>query len=111
MKWCVVRYLHPADHITRKITKTGKDFAKKTWFERHKVPTELETSLKFKELWRILLSLVFLVVKTRKIFNICIKKKKKCCKEKRGFIIDREEGKRHYVLMNDFDRFMYGYRL
>ena len=31
-KWCLVRYLHPADHNPRRITKADQDFVKKTWF-------------------------------------------------------------------------------
>ena len=27
-KWCLVRYIHPADHNSGKITKGDKDFAK-----------------------------------------------------------------------------------
>ena len=32
-KWCLVRYLHPADHDPRRITKADKDFAKKLDFK------------------------------------------------------------------------------
>ena len=32
-KWCLVRYLHPADHNPKRFTKAGKDFAKKLYFK------------------------------------------------------------------------------
>ena len=31
--WCLVRYLHPANHYPARITKTDKDFAKKLDFK------------------------------------------------------------------------------
>ena len=34
----MVRYLHPADHYTKRITKTGKDFAKRLDFRDIKFP-------------------------------------------------------------------------
>ena len=34
-------YLHPAEDNLRKITKADKDFAKKTWFWRYKVPIKV----------------------------------------------------------------------
>ena len=32
-KWCLFRYLHPADHNLRRITKANKKFAKKLDFK------------------------------------------------------------------------------
>ena len=32
-KWCLVRYLNPADHNPRRITKADKDFAKRLDFK------------------------------------------------------------------------------
>ena len=32
-KWCLVRYLHPADHHPARITKAGKYFAKELDFK------------------------------------------------------------------------------
>ena len=36
-KWCLVRYLHPADRHPARITKSDKDFFRKTWFYRNKI--------------------------------------------------------------------------
>ena len=32
-KWCLVRYLNPAEHYPRKVTKTDKDFSKRCDFK------------------------------------------------------------------------------
>ena len=40
-KWCLVRYLHPADHNPRRITKANKDFAKKLDFKDIKFPVKI----------------------------------------------------------------------
>ena len=37
-KWCIVRYLHTADHNPRRIIRTDKDFAKKLDFKDIKFP-------------------------------------------------------------------------
>ena len=35
-KWCLVKYLHPADHNARRITKVDKDFTREIDFEDKK---------------------------------------------------------------------------
>ena len=35
-KWCLVRYLYPADHIARRITKFDKDFTRELDFKDKK---------------------------------------------------------------------------
>ena len=40
-KWCLVRYLNPADHHPARITKFDKDFAKKHDFEDIKFPIKI----------------------------------------------------------------------
>ena len=52
-KWCLVKYLHPADHDPARITKADKDFGKELDFKDIK----LKTLTKFKE--RILSALAF----------------------------------------------------
>ena len=39
IKWCLVRYLNPADHHPARITKADKDFAKK-FDSKDKIPSE-----------------------------------------------------------------------
>ena len=78
-KWCLVRYVNPADHNPRRITKTDKDFAKRLDFKDINFQSKLETFPNSKK--RIPLSLAFLVRKIRKISNLCIKKmlRRKTC--------------------------------
>ena len=45
-KWCLVRYLNPAGHNPRKITKTGKDFAKRINFKDIKFPVKIKDTSK-----------------------------------------------------------------
>ena len=63
-KWSIVRYFSPVDHNPRRITKTDNDFAKKLDFKNirdtHKIG--------------IPSPLVFLVIKLKKKFHLCIKK-------------------------------------
>ena len=40
-KWCLVRYLHPADHNPRRITKSDKYFAKKLDLKEIKIPVKV----------------------------------------------------------------------
>ena len=47
-KWCLVRYLNPADHHPARITKTGKDFAKKLNFKDIKFPVKVKEIHKIK---------------------------------------------------------------
>lgn len=39
-KWCFVRYLHLADHNPVRITKGGKDFARRLDFKEIKFPVK-----------------------------------------------------------------------
>ena len=101
-KWCLVRYLNPADHHPEKITKADKDFAKKLDFR----------DIKF-------------LVKIRDIQKNCQKEfhqhycfcseiyvSKKCCEEKHvDLLLIEKERKRHYVFIKDFNTFMYNHTL
>ena len=40
-KFCLVRYLNPADHNSRRITKANKDFAKKLDFKDIMFPVKI----------------------------------------------------------------------
>ena len=64
-KLCLVRYLNPADHNPRRITKHDKDFAKRLDFKDKKFPVKIRGIHKIKER-RIPSALVFLVMKIRK---------------------------------------------
>ena len=40
-KWCLVRYINPADHNPRRITKSDKDFLKRIDFKDIKFPAKI----------------------------------------------------------------------
>ena len=62
-KWCLVRYLHPADHHPARITKAGKYFAKEFDFKDINLQSQLETFTELEK--RIPSALAFLVKKTK----------------------------------------------
>ena len=71
-KWCLVRYLNPADHNPARITKADKDFAKKLFLKDMTSPVKvryiqkIEKKKKKKKILIIILSaLVFLIMKVR----------------------------------------------
>ena len=54
-------------------------------------------------------TLEFLVMKIRKIYNLCVKK---CCEDKHVDVLLIGEGeKKLYVLIKDFNIFIYAYTL
>ena len=46
-KWCLVKYLHPADHHPARITKANKNFAKELDFK------EIKFSVKVRDIRKI----------------------------------------------------------
>ena len=63
-KWCLVRYLNPADRNPAKITKADKDFAKRLDFKDIKFPVKIRDIHKIEK--RIPSRLVFLATKIKK---------------------------------------------
>ena len=47
--WCLVRYLHPADHHPARITKAHRDFARKLNFEVIKFPVKIRDIYKIEK--------------------------------------------------------------
>ena len=62
-KWCLVRYLNPADHSPARIIKADKDFPKKLDF-KDKFPAKFRDIQKTEK--KIPSTVVFLVMKTRR---------------------------------------------
>ena len=62
-KWCLVRYLNPADHHRARITKADKDFAKRLDFKDIKFPVKIRGIHKIK---KNPLALVFFAMKIKK---------------------------------------------
>ena len=71
-KSSLVRYLNPANHHPARITKTAKDFGKKLDFKDLNFPVKIRDIHKIEKHNSI--SISFLAMKIKKIYNPCIKK-------------------------------------
>ena len=99
------KYLNPADHNPRRITKADKDFFKKLDFKDKKYWFKIRDIHKLEKKNSIGIS-VFGYEKEKEKYSIYVSKK--CCKEKHVDLLLRgEREKKHYVLINYFNRFMH----
>ena len=64
LKWCIVRYLNPADHHPVRIARADNDFLKKLDFKDIKFPAKIRDIQKIKKI--VLSALVLLVMKIKK---------------------------------------------
>ena len=97
LKYCLVRYLYPADH------NPDKDFAKELDFKDIMLPVKIKYINKVKK--KTVLTLVFLVIKMRK--KIQFINQKNNFKKHVDLLLIENEDKLHYILMKNFNRFMY----
>ena len=108
LKWCIVRYLNPADHHPVRIAKADKDFVKKLDFKDIKFPTKIRDIHKIKKNSSISISVFGYENKEK--YQIYVSKK--CCEEKHvDLSLIGEKGKRHNVLIKNFNTFMYDHTL
>ena len=63
LKWCLVRYWHPADHHPARIRKIDKDVTTKLDFKDIKYPGKIKDTHRVEK--KIVSALVFLVIKMR----------------------------------------------
>ena len=107
-RWCLVRYLHPADHYLARTTTADKEFAKERNFKDIKFSVKIRDIHKIEK--KISITISIFVSENKEKCPICVSKK--CCKEKHSdLFLTGEDGKRHYVLIKDFNTFMYDYTL
>ena len=107
-KWCLVRYLNPADRNPRRITKADKDFANRLNFKDTKFPVKIRDIYKIENYNSIGISTFGYENKVK--YPIFVSKK--CCEDKHvDLLLIGEEEKKHYVLIKDFDKFMYDHTL
>ena len=102
-KWCLLRYIHPADHHPARITKVKKDFLRYLEFTDITFPVKIRDIHKIEEKNSIGISVFFM--KIRK--NIESVYQKNIAKKHVHLLLMGEEGKRNYVLIKDFSTFMY----
>ena len=102
-KWCLVRYLNPADHYPARITKTDKDFAKTLDFKDINFPVKIKDIHKKNSI-----GISVFGYENKGKYPIYVSKQ--CCEEKHVDLLLIGEGeKKHYVFIKDFKRFMYDY--
>ena len=105
-KWCLVRYLNPADHHPARIAKTEKDFVKRLDFRDIKFPVKIKDIHKIKNK-KNSLSISIFGYENKEKQPICVSKK--CWKEKHVYSLLIGEGET--VFIKDFNTFMYDHTL
>ena len=103
-KWCLVRYLHPADYDTAKV---DKDFARELDFKDPKFPVKIRDIHKI-EKKNCNSNSVFGYENKKKISNLRVKN---IFKRHVRLLLIRQEGKRQYVLIKGFNTFIYNHTL
>ena len=106
-KWTRLRYLNPADNNLRRITKVNKKFIKILSLKEQNFQEKLENSQNWKK--NFIGIKVFCHGNKRKH---PIYESRKLCEEKHvDSLFIKEEGKRHYTLIKDFNTIMYDHTL
>ena len=105
-KWCLVRYLNPVDHNSARITKADKDFDKKFDFKDIKV--KVSDTHKIEKKNSIDISVFSYENKEKHSIYVS---KKYCVEKHADLILIEDKGKKHYVLIKDFNTFMYDHTL
>ena len=102
---CLVRYLLPSDHHTVRITKTDKYCVRKLDLKYIKFAVKIQDKIENKNS----IAVSVLVMKIRK--NIQSTYQGNVVKKYNDSIFTGEEGRKHYVLMKEFNTFMYDHIL
>ena len=107
-KWSIVRYLNPTDHNPRRIIKADKDLDKKVDFKEIKFPVKFGDIHKIEKKNSINLSVFCYENKEKLLVYVS----RKCSEEKHvDLSIIGEEGNREYVLIKNFNTFMFDHIL
>ena len=104
----ISQILNPADLNPKRFTTADKYFAKRLDFKDIKFQVKVTDTKKKKKKKRIPLALAFLIMKIRSnTQHTTSMYQKKTWKKHVHLSLTGEDGKRHYVLIIDFKRFMY----
>ena len=104
-KWCLVRYLHPADHNPMRIRKADKDFPKRLDFKDTEFPVKTRNIHKTEKKKSSISISVFGYENKEKYQS------KNVVKKNVDLLLTGEESKRHYVLVKNVNTFMYDHTL
>ena len=106
-KWCLIRYLNPADHHPARITKSDKNFTKTLDFKDIKFPVKTRNIHKIEKKTSIGISIFGYENKVK--YPIYVSKK--CCEDKHADLLLIGEGrKKDYVHIKDFSICVYDRR-
>ena len=107
-KWCLVRYLNPADRNRARITKNDQDFAKKLDFKDKRLPVKTRDIPKIEKKNSIDISVFGYENKVK----YSIYAYTRCCEEKHVDLLLIGEGdKKHNLLIKNVNIFMYDHTL
>ena len=73
-KWCLIRYIYPADHHPSTIIKIQKDISKELSFKDMKFPVKIRDIDKIENKKNVLLLLTFWLWKLQNISSLCNEK-------------------------------------
>ena len=103
-KWSIVRHFNVLDHNPTRITKADKEFAKKLDFKNIKFLVKIRDIRKIEKMNSIGISVFGYENKEKHPLYVS----KKCCEEKHvDLLLIGEKGNRHYVLIKNFNTFIY----
>ena len=106
----MVRYLNPADHKPRRITKCDKDFSEQLDFKDLKFPVKIIDIHKIKKNKKNSIGISVLGYENKEKHPLYVSKK--CCENKHVDLLLIGEGqKKHYALMKNFNTVMYDHTL
>ena len=92
--WCLVRHLNPSDHKPRRITKAGKDFAKRLDFKDINFPVKIRDIHKIEK--KNFISISVFGYESKEKYSIYVSKQ--CCEEKHVDLLLIGEGKKTMFL-------------
>ena len=108
LKCCLVKYLNPEEHDPRRTRKADEDFPKKLEFRDIKFPVKIRDIHKNEENYSIRISVFCYENKEKHPIYVS----KQCCEEKHvDLLLYEEGGEKHYLLIEDFNTFMFDYSL
>ena len=106
----MVKYLNPANHQPVRITKTDKEFENTHDFSDIKFPVKIRDIQKiYKKKKKNSIGINVFGYENKDIYPIYVSEQG--CEEKLVLLLIGEERKRHYVLIKDFNTFMYNHTL
>ena len=106
-KWSLVRYLNSEDHHKARITQADKEFGKKLAFKGIKFPVQIRDIHKIEK--KNFNGISVFVYENKEKHSIYVSKKRE--EKYVDLLLIGEEGKRHHVLVKDFNTFMYDHLL